>query len=58
MLVSGSGIVIALYVYNYTRLEVTSILFRKNSFYSSKDMQITFNLDTFQLIWQKMRFFE
>ena len=47
MLVSGSGIVIALYVYNFTRLEVTSILFRKNSFYSSKDMQITFNLDTF-----------
>jgi hypothetical protein len=31
--------------YIYTRLEVPSILFRKNSFYSSKVVHITSNLD-------------
>ena len=58
MLVSRYDLVIALDHYNYTRLEVTSILFRENSFYSSKVVLFISNLDTFLHIYEKNEFFE
>ena len=58
MLVSRYDLVIALDGNNYTRLEVTSILFRENSFYSSKVVLFISNLDTFLHIYGKNEFFE
>ena len=58
MLVSRYDMIITLDGYNYTRLEVTSILFRENSFYSSKVVLFISNLDTFLHICGKNEFFE